>query len=49
LDGSYVYRTGEIAAVARLLETISANHWDLVDLSVKESALEEIYVRLMTG
>ncbi|NMB88595.1 MAG: ABC transporter ATP-binding protein, partial [Chloroflexi bacterium] len=34
LDGSYVYRTGEIAAVARLLETISANHWDLVDLSV---------------
>jgi ABC-2 type transport system ATP-binding protein len=48
-DGSYVFRTGEIGAIAAMLETISARGWALVDLSVKESALEEIYVRLMTG
>jgi len=48
-DGSYVFRTGEIGAIAAMLETISAQNWALVDLSVKESALEEIYVRLMTS
>jgi ABC-2 type transport system ATP-binding protein len=47
-DGSYIFRTGEIGAIAAMLETISAQNWALVDLSVKESALEEIYVRLMT-
>ncbi len=30
-----------------MLDTISGNNWLLVDLSVKESALEEIYVKLM--
>jgi ABC-2 type transport system ATP-binding protein len=47
-DGSYIYRTNQVEAIAGMLETISANNWALVDLSVKESALEEIYVRLMT-
>ena len=48
-DGHYVFRTHEIDAIATLLEKISAQSWTLVDLSVQESALEEIYVKLMTG
>jgi ABC-2 type transport system ATP-binding protein len=48
-DGNYIYRTNEINAIAAVLETISSNNWALVDLSVKESALEEIYVKLMTN
>ena len=47
-DGSYLFRTDQVDAIAGMLETISAHNWALVDLSVKESALEEIYVRLMT-
>jgi len=47
-DGSYVFRTSEVDAIAEMLELISAENWALVDLSVKETALEEIYVRLMT-
>jgi ABC-2 type transport system ATP-binding protein len=48
LNGSYVFRTAEVDAIAAMLETISANVWTLVDLSIKESALEEIYVKMMT-
>lgn len=48
LDGSYVFRTVEVDAIATMLEAISANQWTLVDLSMKESALEEIYVKMMT-
>ncbi len=48
LNGSYVFRTAEVVAIAAMLETISANLWTLVDLSIKESALEEIYVKMMT-
>ena len=47
-DGNYVYRTHDVAEIAALLEDVSAHGWALVDLSVKESALEEIYVKLMT-
>jgi ABC-2 type transport system ATP-binding protein len=43
------FRTHEIAAIAQVLEQISEHNWALVDLSVKESALEEIYVKLMTA
>ena len=49
LNGHYIYRTGEVDAIARMLETVSANGWTLVDLSMRESALEEIYVKLMTN
>jgi ABC-2 type transport system ATP-binding protein len=49
VDGNYVFRTGEVDAIARMLETISANGWTLMDLSMRESALEEIYVKLMTN
>jgi ABC-2 type transport system ATP-binding protein len=49
LDGSYVYRTGNVGEMAAVLDRISVNNWALVDLSVDESALEEIYVKLMTN
>jgi ABC-2 type transport system ATP-binding protein len=47
--GNYIFRTAEVDAIAAMLETISANGWALVDLSMRESALEEIYVKLMTN
>ena len=47
IGGNYVFRTAEVDAIARMLETVSANKWTLVDLSMRESALEEIYVKLM--
>jgi ABC-2 type transport system ATP-binding protein len=47
-EGSYVLRTTDVGEVAVLLETISQNNWALVNLSTRESALEDIYVKLMT-
>lgn len=49
VNGSYTFRAGEVDGIARMLETISANNWTLMDLSMRESALEEIYVKLMTN
>lgn len=49
VNGHYIFRTGEVNAIAGMLETISANGWTLADLSMRESALEEIYVKLMTN
>ncbi len=46
-DGNYVFRTTDISRAASVLENISENEWALVNLSVRESALEEIYVKLM--
>ncbi len=48
-EGNYVFRTTSISEIASVLEDISENDWALVNLSVRESALEEIYVKLMTG
>ena len=48
-NGHYIFRTGEVDAIAGMLETVSSNGWTLIDLSVRESALEEIYVKLMTN
>ena len=48
-DGNYVFRSSDVGAMALVLGQISENNWALVDLSVQESALEEIYVRLMTN
>jgi ABC-2 type transport system ATP-binding protein len=48
-EGNYVFRTTRISEVASMLEEISENNWALVNLSVRESALEDIYVKLMTG
>jgi len=49
LNGNYIFRAGEVDAIARMLEKVSANGWTLMDLSMRESALEEIYVKLMTN
>lgn len=49
IGGNYVFRTHDVAGIAHMLETVSANGWALVDLSMRESALEEIYVKLMTS
>jgi len=48
-DGHYVLRTADLGEIAALLRIISENGWTLVDLSMRESALEDIYVRLMAG
>jgi ABC-2 type transport system ATP-binding protein len=49
VHGNYIFRAGEVSAIARMLETISTKGWTLIDLSMRESALEEIYVKLMTN
>jgi len=49
VNGNYVFRTGEIDAIAKMLKSVSTNDWKLMDLSMRESALEEIYVKLMTN
>ncbi len=47
-EGNYVFRTTDIGEVASILENISENNWALVNLAIRESALEDIYVKLMT-
>ena len=49
VNGNYIFRTAEVDAIAGMLETVSANKWTLMDLAMRESALEEIYVKLMTN
>lgn len=48
-EGNYVFRTVDVSEIVSVLEDISENNWALVNLSVRESALEDIYVKLMTG
>jgi ABC-2 type transport system ATP-binding protein len=48
-EGNYVFRTTKISEIASVLEEISEHNWALVNLSVRESALEDIYVKLMTA
>lgn len=48
-EGNYVFRTVDVGEIASVLEDISENNWALVNLSVRESALEDIYVKLMSG
>jgi ABC-2 type transport system ATP-binding protein len=48
-EGNYVYKTSDVAEIAGMLRQISDNNWALADLSVKQSALEDIYVKLMTS
>ena len=48
-DGTYVFRTNAVGEMAAMLSRISEKNWALVDLSVEESALEEIYVKLMSN
>jgi ABC-2 type transport system ATP-binding protein len=46
-DGNYVFRTTDVSEIATMLDSVSVNDWALVNLSVRESALEDIYVKLM--
>lgn len=48
-EGNYIFRATRISDVASMLEDVSEHKWALVNLSVRESALEDIYVRLMTN
>jgi len=47
-EGNYISRTTDVGEIASVLDSISENNWALVNLSVRESALEDIYVKLMT-
>lgn len=47
-QGNYVFRSEQIDEIAAMLAAISENHWTPVNLAVRESALEDIYVRLMS-
>jgi len=47
-DGdNYVFRTSDVSQIASVLKNISEDNWALVDLSVQQSALEDMYVELM--
>jgi ABC-2 type transport system ATP-binding protein len=48
VEGNYVFRSGEISDIAAMLKKISDSEWALIDLSIRQSALEDIYVKLMT-
>jgi ABC-2 type transport system ATP-binding protein len=47
-DDNYVLKTSDIGEIAAVLKQISDRSWTLVELSVQQSALEEIYINLMT-
>ena len=44
---NYVFTTSDVSRIASLLQSISENNWALIDLSVRQSALEDMYVKLM--
>jgi len=46
-DGNYAVRTADVGQIASVLKSIADNGWALVDLSIRQSALEDIYVTLM--
>lgn len=46
-EGNYAVRTADVGQIASVLKSISDNGWALVDLSIRQSALEDIYVTLM--
>jgi ABC-2 type transport system ATP-binding protein len=47
-DGNYTVKTADISEMAEILRQISDRNWTLVDISMRQSALEEIYVNMMT-
>jgi ABC-2 type transport system ATP-binding protein len=46
-EGNYSVKTPDIEEMAALLRKISDNDWALVDLAIKQSALEDIYLDIM--
>ncbi|MGA2158189.1 MAG: ABC transporter ATP-binding protein [Dehalococcoidia bacterium] len=47
-DGNYSVKTSNIEEMANLLRKISDNNWALVDLAIRQSALEDIYLDIMS-
>jgi len=47
-DDNYTVKTSDISEMAEILKKISDRNWALVDISMRQSALEEIYVNMMT-
>ena len=46
-EDNYVFRTADVSQISAILHDISENNWALVDLSVRQTALEEMYVDIM--
>ena len=46
--GSYVFRTGDVGAFTAMLNRIENSQWTLVQVRTTETALEEIYVDLVS-
>ncbi len=46
-EDNYVFRAADVSQIASVLKNISDNNWALVDLSIHQSALEDMYVELM--
>jgi ABC-2 type transport system ATP-binding protein len=47
IEENYTFRAADVSLIAEVLHKISENNWALVDLSVRQSALEEMYVDIM--
>lgn len=47
IEDNYSLKTADIGEIAAVLRQISDRNWTLVDLSMRQSALEEIYINLM--
>jgi ABC-2 type transport system ATP-binding protein len=48
-EDNYLVTTADVSEIASVLKNISDNGWALVDLSIRQSALEDIYVSLMNN
>jgi len=48
-DDNYVFKSADVGQIASALRQVSDSNWALVDLSIRQSALEDIYVKLMNG
>ncbi len=46
-EDNYIFSTSSVADIASLLHKISENDWALIDLSIQQSGLEEMYVDIM--
>jgi ABC-2 type transport system ATP-binding protein len=46
-SGNYIFKTENVSEIAVLLQKITDQDWALIDLSVNQSALEDMYVKLM--
>ena len=46
---NYIFKSADVGQIASLLRQVSDKGWALVDLSIRQSALEDIYVKLMNG